>query len=97
MSRVRDVHVMSGDSLLETGFRGRCSGDSLMLIQMNLSCVASSLPGTFRDFMRKSDVFANLWFSAHGSFAIRTSGRTFKTVIDEHMAWSPGRGGVRLP
>jgi hypothetical protein len=68
-----------------------------MLIQMNLSCVASSPPGTLRDFMRQRDSFANFRFRAHGSFSIRASLRMLKTVIDEHMVRSPGRGGVRLP
>ena len=68
-----------------------------MLIQMNLSCVASWPSGTFRCFMRKRDSFAILRFSAHGSSPIRTAFGMLKTVIDERMVRSPGRGGVRLP
>ena len=68
-----------------------------MLIQMNLSCVASWPSGTFRCFMRKRDSFAILRFSARGSFAIHGAVLMLKTVIDERMVRSPGRGGVRLP
>ena len=68
-----------------------------MLIQVNPSCALWLPSGAFRDFMRKSDSFANLWFSTDGSFAIRTSVRMLKPVTDERMFRSPGRGGERLP
>lgn len=68
-----------------------------MLIQVNPSCALWLPPGAFRDFMRKSESFANHWFAAHGSFAIRTSLRTLKAVTVKPFIRSPRRGGDRLP